>query len=251
MQEWQEWMDTGARVLVALLAGAGLMALAALTSDLLPPSGAHGALGGWPLLAALAALLCGVCALGMSVGLRVRSHGAMQVTLVALLASALAWGVCLSVAVSSANWAHALAGAPLLARTVAALASIGALVIAWLLAIAALTGLAAGLHRGDTSATLRALTPLWLTPLWGAGVGMVYGVLAAMLYTPRPSGVHFYGLDPGRWDELQAGLTLGVGAGLILGVTLALALRLTLIVRPALADHSSCMMRRGAHHSEA
>jgi hypothetical protein len=249
----QEWQETGARVLVALLAGAGLMALAALTSGLLPPSGAPGALGGWPLLAALAALaalLCGVCALGMSVGMRVRAHGAMRLTLVALLASALAWGVCLSVAVSSANWAHALAGAPLLARTVAPLARIGALVIAWLLLFATLAGAIAGIRR-TASATLRALTPLWLTPLWGAGVGMVYGVLAAMLYTPRPSGVHFYGLDPGRWDGLQAGLTLGVGAGLTLGVTLALALRLALIVRPDLADHSPRMMRRGAHHSEA
>jgi hypothetical protein len=90
MQEWQEWTDAGARVLVAALAGAGLMALASLISDLLPPSGAPDALGGWPLLAALAALLCGVCALGMSVGMRVRAHGAMQVTLAALLASALA-----------------------------------------------------------------------------------------------------------------------------------------------------------------
>jgi len=247
----QEWMGAGARVIVAALAGAGLVALAALTSGLLPPSGAPDARGGWPLLAALAALLCGVCALGMSIGMRVRAHGAMRLTIAALLASALAWGACLSATVSSANWAHALAGALWLARAVAAMASIGALTIAWLLAIAALTGLAAALHRDDTSATRRALTPLWLTPLWGAGVGLVYGLLAAMLYTPRPSGVHFYGLDPGRWDGLRVGLSLGLGAGLILGMTLALALRLALVVQPSLAEHSSRMTRHGAHRSEA
>ncbi len=244
--------DAGARVLVALLAGAGLVALAMLISDLLPPSGLPDALGGWPLLAALAALLCGVGALGMSLGLRMRAHGALRLLLaVLLLASALAWGACLAMAVTSAERTHGLASVAWLAGAITPLAASGASVVAWLLVVAALTGLAAGLRRGETSATRRTLTPLWLTPLWGAGVGLVYGLLAAMLYTPRPSGVHFYGLDPGRWDGLRAGLTLGVGAGLILGLTLALALRLALIVRPA--EQLSRIARRvgATHRSEA
>lgn len=251
----REMIDAGARVIVAALAGAGLVALAALISDLLPPNGAPDALGGWPLLATLAALLCGVCALGMSagmsVGLGARSHGATQAPLVALLlASPLAWGVCLSAAVSSANWAHALAGAPLLARAVAPLAAAGATVVAWLLLFAALAGAVAGMRRA-ASATRRALTPLWLTPLWGAGVGVVYGLLAASIYTPRPSGVHFYGLDAGRWDGLRAGLSLGVGAGLMLGLTLALALRMALVVRPVPTERSSRRMRHVAQRLEA
>lgn len=227
----REWTDAGARVIVALLVGAGLVALAVLADAALPPNGTLDALGGWPLLMSLAALLSGVAALGMSLGPRValRWRRARRLTFAALAASALAWGVCLSSAVSARDWARILAGAPLLAAVVSALAAAGALVVAWLLLLAALAGLLAGL-RAEASATICALTPLWLTPLWGAGAGLVYGLLYLIVYTPPP--LHSYGLPTSPWDGLRTALPLGVGAGLILGFTLAVALRAALIARP-------------------
>jgi hypothetical protein len=238
----REWTDAGARVIVALLVGAGLVALAVLADAALPPNNTLDALGGWPLLMSLAALLCGVAALGMSLGPRV-SHrwrrdwrGAWRLTVAALAASALAWGVCLSAEVSARDWARVLAGAPLLANAATALAAAGGLVVAWLLLLAALAGLLAGL-RHEAPATVRALTPLWLTPLWGAGAGVVYGLLSLIVYTPPP--FHSYGLPTSPWDGLRVALPLGVGAGLILGFTLAVALRAALIARPTWDEYGA------------
>jgi hypothetical protein len=227
----REWTDAGARVIVALLVGAGLVALAALADAALPSNGVLDALGGWPFLMSLAALLSGVAALGMSLGGQVshRWRRARRLTIAALVASALAWGVCLSAMVSARDWARVLSGAPLLADAASDLAAAGALAIAWLLLLAALAGLLAGLRR-EAPTTVRALTPLWLTPLWGAGAGVVYGLLYLIVYTPPPS--HSYGLPTSPWDGLRAALPLGVGAGLILGLTLAVALRVALVVRP-------------------
>jgi len=234
----REWTDAGARVIVALLVGAGLVALAVLADAALPPNNTLDALGGWPLLMSLAALLCGVAALGMSLGSRLsqRWRDARRLTIAALAASALAWGVCLSAAVSARDWARVLVGAPLLADAAAELAVAGTLVVAWLLLLAALAGLLAGL-RHEAPATVRALTPLWLTPLWGAGAGMVYGLLSLIVYTPPP--YHSYGLPTSSWDGLRTALPLGVGAGLILGFTLAVALRAALIARPAWDEYGA------------
>ena len=225
----RELTDMGARVLVGMLGGAALVGLAALASDALPPSGLPGALGGWPLLAALAALLCGVCTLGMSLGARVRPQPWRRLVSVGLVATAIVWGVCLSAAAYRAGWARLLAEAPGRARVAGALATVGASVVVWLLLFVALAGLLMGLRR-QVSVTTRALTPLWLTPLWGSLVGVIYGVLAAAVYVPLPP--RSYGLPTSPWDGLRAGLTLGVGAGLILGLLLALTLRAALIVRP-------------------
>ena len=125
-------------------------------------------------------------------------------------------------------------GWPWLVEARPELVTIGAALPAWLLLFAALAGLLAG-QRHTTSATQRALTPLWLTPLWGAGVGVVYGLLVAMVFysPPCPPGYHCYGLDRTPWDGLRAGLSLGAGAGLIVGLALSLALRLALALRPA------------------
>lgn len=239
----REWTDTGARVIVAMLMGAALVALVALANTALPPNGTLDALGGWPLLAALAALLCGVCALGMSVGLVVSNRWlrARRLAIAALAASAPAWGVCLSAAVSARDWARVLTGAPLLVETASALAAVGALVVVWLLLLAALAGLLAGLRR-DASATVRALTPLWLTPLWGMGAGLVFGLLYLIVYTPPPS--HSYGLSTSPWDGLRLALPLGCGAGLILGFTLALALRVALLARPFWDEQGTLMPRQ-------
>jgi hypothetical protein len=248
----RELTDMGVRVIVAMFAGAGLVALIALLSGLLPSGGLADALGGWPLLVALAALLCGVCALGMSVGLCLR-RGARLVG-VTLVASAAAWGVCLSAGGSRADWTLALAGAPPLAHAVAPLAAIGASMVAWLLLFVGLAGALAG-RRREASATQRTLTPLWLTPLWGAGVGVVYGLLFAAVYVSPcfPGPPHCFGLDISRWDALRIGLALGAGGGVILGLILALALRLALIVRPALAEWSPLTPQHVAvtHRSEA
>ncbi|HET9110394.1 MAG TPA: hypothetical protein VFN78_06200 [Ktedonobacterales bacterium] len=226
----RELTNMGARVIVAMLAGVALVGVAALASDLLPPGGLPDALGGWPMLAALVALLCGVCSLGMSLGLCLRPWPSRRLVSVGLVAAAIIWGVCLSVAGLGAGWERLLADVPGFTLVGAALAMAGAPVIVWLLLFVALTGLLTGLRR-KVSATVRALTPLWLTPLWGGLVGVVYGALAAVVYTPRPPH-SYYGLETSPWDGLRAGLTLGLGAGLILGLTLALAQRMALIVRP-------------------
>ena len=231
-------------MIVALLVGAGLVALVALASTALPPNGTLDALGGWPLLAALAALLCGICALGMSVGLVVSNRWlrARRLTIAALRIGSLAWGGCLSAAVSTRAWAARLAGsADWLAGALPELAVVGALVVAWLLLIAALAGLLAGLRR-DVSATVRALTPLWVAPLWGMGAGLIYGLLYLIIYTPPP--YHSYGLPTSPWDGLRVALPLGCGAGLILGFTLALALRVALVARPYWDERGALMPRQ-------
>lgn len=181
------------------------------------------------MLAALAALLCGVCALGMSLGLHMPARRWRKSVSVTLGVMAVAWGACLSVAASGAGWARLLAGVSGLTHVVAALASVGARLIVWLLLFVALAGLWTGLRR-TISATTRALTPLWLTPLWGGCVGVVYGAFAAVVYTPSP--IRASGMPTSPWDGLRAGLALGLGAGFVLGLTLALALRIALIVRP-------------------
>jgi hypothetical protein len=233
--------DMGARVIVAMLGGAALVGLAALASDLLPRGGLLDAMGGRPMLAALAALLCGVCALGLSLGQYLRIRHARPLVGVGLVVSAVAWGACLAAAVSGAGWTRVLAGAPSLASVRATLAIAGAAVIVWLLLFVALAGLLTGLRR-DVSATARALTPLWLTPLWGALVGVVYGILASIVYVPLP--LRAYGLPTSPWDGLRAGLTLGLGSGLVLGLMLALTLRAALIARP-LWDEGSMSARSG------
>lgn len=224
--------DMGTRVIVAMFAGAGLVALASGVSRLLPPSGLPDALGGWPLLAALAALLCGVCALAMSLALRWPARYALRLTVVGLMASALAWGAILAAATRPAWWVRAL-GWQWLAEARPALMTAGGAVVVWLLLSAALAGLLTG-QRHSTRATRRAFTPLWLTPLWGAGVGVVYGLLFAIVFQAPscPPGSHCYGLDTTPWDGLSAGVPLGAGAGLVVGLTLALSLRLALALRP-------------------
>ncbi|HZC06448.1 MAG TPA: hypothetical protein VE338_12500 [Ktedonobacterales bacterium] len=225
--------DTGLRVIAAMLAGAALVGLAALASDLLPRGGLLDALGGRTMLAGLAAFICGVCALGMSLGLRLRPHPWRRVIRVGLVATAIVWGVCLSAAAPRVGWARLLAGLPGLTRVAEALAIAGASVIFWLPLFVTLAGLLAGLRR-DVSSTARALTSLWLTPLWGGSVGAVYGILAYAFYIPPP--LRNSGLPTSPWDGLRVGLTLGVGMGLILGLTLTFALRLSLIVRPVRDD---------------
>lgn len=229
--------DMGIRTIVAILAGAGLVALASIASRLLPPSGLPDALGGWPMLAALAALLCGVCALAMSVALRWPIRNMPRLIVTALVVGAVTWGVCLAAATSPNGWTDTLASWPALAQARPALAAVGSAVIAWLLFFAGLAGMLAGrLHPANE--TRSALTPLWLTPLWGAGVGLGYGLLYAFVFymPPCPLGYHCYGLDTTPWDGLRAGLSIGVGAGLLLGLTLALSLRLALALRPAPGD---------------
>lgn len=232
----RELTNMGARVIVAALGGAALVGMAALASDLLPPGGLPDALGGWPMLAALVAFLCGVCSLGMSLGLRLRSQPWRRLVSVGLVVTAIIWGVCLSAAAYRVGWARLLVGAPGLARGAAALAVARVSVIVWLLLFVTLAGLLTGLRR-KVSATLRALTPLWLTPLWGGLVGVVYGALAAVLYTPRPPH-RYYSLETLPWDGLRVGLTIGLGTGLILGVALALTLRIALIARPVWNEDS-------------
>lgn len=250
----RELSDMGARVIVAMLAGAGLIGLAMLASGLLPPGGLPDALGGWPMLAALAALLCGACALGMSGGLRWSSHQAAQIARAGLLASAIAWGVCVSVTAEPSRWSHLTRGSSSLTHAVVSLVAAigGASPIPWLLLYAALAGLLAGL-QSENSDIHRAFTPLWLTPLWGAGVGVVYGLLfAAVFYAPScPPGFHCYGLDTTRWDGLRAGLAFGVGGGLTLGLALALTLRLALALRPIWQGGEPLSQRSLADGSEA
>lgn len=253
MVAMRELSDMGARVIVAMLAGAGLVGLAMLASGLLPPGGLPDALGGWPLLAALAALLCGACALGMSGGLRWSSRRAAQVARAGLLASAIAWGVCVSVATKPSRWSYLTRGWFSLTHAVISLVAAigGASPIPWLLLYAALVGLLAGL-QSESSDIRRALTPLWLTPLWGAGVGVVYGLLYAAVYSipPCPPGFHCYGIYTTRWDGLGAGLALGVGGGLILGLALALTLRLALALRPIWQDSEPLAQHSLADGSE-
>lgn len=237
--------NLGMQVIVAMSTGAGLVALASGVSQLLPPSGLPDTLGGWPLLAASAALLCGICALAMSLALRWHAWYALRLTIAGLTICALAWGICLATASSSTEWTRTLAGWPWLAVARPTVAAVGSAVIAWLLLFAALAGVLAG-RPHQMTATRRALTPLWLAPLWGAGVGTVYGLLYAFVFysPPCPPGAHCYGLDTAPWDGLRAGLTLGVGAGLIVGLSLALSLRLALRLDPN-------AMRLHAHQLQA
>jgi len=241
--------DMGMRVIVAILVGAGLVGLASVASRLLPPGGLPDAAGGWPLLAALAALLCGVCALAMSLTLRWRWRHARKLFITGLMASALAWGAVLAAASAHAWWAQAL-GWPWLAETRPELVAVGAALPAWLVIFAALAGLLAG-QRQQTSAIWSALTPLWLAPLWGASVGLVFGLLFALVFysPPCPPGYHCYGLDMGPWDGLRTGLPLGLGAGLIVGLALALALWLALTLRPDSAYQETPSV--GARSAEA
>ncbi len=247
----REIVNIGERVIIALVTGAGLVALASGASLLLPPSGLLDTLGGWPMLAALVALLCGVCALSMSLALRWSTGSMLRLIITGLVGSAITWGACLAAATSRIGWARTLASWPELVQARPALAAVGGAVIAWLLFFAALTGLLAG-HR-QTSATRRALTPLWLAPLWGAGVGLAYGLFNAFIFyiPPCPPRYHCYSLDTTPWDGMRAGLGLGVGAGLLLGLTLALSLRLALALCPAprddlVAPHAIPMRPSGA-----
>lgn len=221
----RRWTDAGIRVIVAMATGAALVALVTLANVYAHPSGLLDALGGWRFLAESAALLCGVCALAVEAGLRLPAHGGQRFIFAALTLSAAAWGVSVSQATLTKAWMLAGFAIPWLAN--AGMAAQG-----WLLLFAALAGLLAGLRSLHTSATRAALTPLWLTPLWGVAVGMVYGLLYALVFTPDPPGFHRYGLDRSPWDGLRAGMPIGLLYGIILGMTLTLALRLALALRP-------------------
>ena len=220
--------DTTARVIVAMLVGAAVVGLMSLVSRLLPPGGLADTLGGWPLLAAQAALLCGLCALAVSLALRWRLRHARTLVIVGLAGSALIWGAVIAAASVRGRWTPP-ADWRWLADAIPTLAPIGAALLLWLLLFAALAGALAGLPI-PMSAARRALTPLWLAPLWGAGVSVVYGLLvASVFYSPPCPTLHCYGLDPSPWR----GLPLGIGAGLQLGWTLTLALWLALVAHPA------------------
>ncbi len=221
----RRWTDAGIRLLVAMATGAALVALVTLANIYLIPGGLIDALGGWRFLAEGAALLCGVCALGMEAGMRLPSHGGRRFTFSALAISAIAWGLCISQAALTKAWAREGFAIPWLA-------SVGAAALVWLALYAALVGLLAGLRTAGASATQVALTPLWLTPVWSVTVGVVFGIFGALLFKPPPPGYHFYGLAPSPWHALSAGLQIGLSYGVTLGLTLALALRFALALRP-------------------
>ncbi len=219
------WTDAGIRVIIAMGTGAALVALVTLANVYLIPGGLLDALGGWRFLAESAALLCGVCALALDIGLRLPARAGRRFVYTTLALTAVTWGVCISQASSAKDWARAWQAIPWLA-------SAGMAALVWLALYSALAGLLAGLRAANTSATQVALTPLWLTPLWGASIGAVYGLLYALIFTPDPPGFHRYGLDRSPWDGLRASMQIGLLYGVILGLTLTLALRLALALRP-------------------
>lgn len=225
----RSWTDAGTRLLIAMATGAALVALVTLANIYFIPGGLLDALGGWRIVAEGAALLCGVCALALDIGFRLPARGGRRFVSTALALTAVTWGICMSQATSAKAWARAWKAIPWLANA-------GMAALVWLLLFAALAGLLAGLRSLNTSATRAALTPLWLTPLWGGATGIVFGLSWTLLYLSNPPvcspRMHCYGLDRSPWDGLRAGIEIGLLYGIILGMTLTLALRLALALRP-------------------
>lgn len=225
----RSWTDAGTRLLIAMATGAALVALVTLANVYLIPGGLLDAAGGWRFLAKGAALLCGVCALAVEVGIRLPARLGQRGTITLIALSAIAWGMCLSQTTLTKEWVREGLALPWLA-------SAGAAALVWLTLYAALAGLLAGQRATNGSATRAALTPLWLTPLWGGITGIVFGLTWTLLYLSSPPvcrpGMHCYGLDISPWLGLNTGLSMGVGGGFTLGLTLAIALRLALALRP-------------------